>query len=146
MTTTPSTVLNTAASALTTSTGHTWAVATPFPVRVNGVRVGRIFMPYHSVPKGLEGWQYEADIVLQTELMVPDSADIAALAYDYAKDLHQYVKPAFSGHSIEARNGDRHCGIEILNRQNVEQLPANIVLISTTHLYRVQFKAALLSL
>jgi hypothetical protein len=68
------------------------------------------------------------------------SSDIAALSIDYSINLGAFVKSAFSGVALETRNQDRHAAIMITNRSDNETLTADVVLISTVHLYRVQFK------
>jgi len=142
-----SSILSTGAGTLTTATGHAWAAAIPFDVPVRGTRQGRLFVPFLAEPKGLEHWQRETDLILQTQLMVLSTdSNIPELAYDYAIALHSHVKSSFTGVAVQARGGDRHLAVNVTNRQENERLPADVVLITTTHLYTAQAKTGFVSL
>lgn len=133
-----STDLTTFAENLTTETGHEWAINEGFDALVSGVRQGRIYVNWHTIPEGMEQWLYEVSVQFDTRLQSQNSADrLSNIDYSLALNAH-IQKAALDLLDVTPTNGDRHAAVLDDARQNVDVRPGNIDVVTTTHLYTVQ--------
>ncbi|MEM6432376.1 MAG: hypothetical protein AAF773_00745 [Cyanobacteria bacterium P01_D01_bin.115] len=134
-----STALATLATDLTTESGHDWALGTPFDPLETGIRQGRIFVNYHSIPEALEDSVVYVTVEFQTRLLAADDADRVG-NIDYSIELNRHIqRAAYNRIELEPVNGDRHGALLNSAWQNIDSRPDDINEVSTTHFYQIQF-------
>lgn len=122
------------ATALATLTGHEWEVYDDFNALRQGVRQGRIFVSFLSIPDGFENpiGHYEvrqaASIAIHTRLKFSSDSSRVTEAIDYPAALPDFVFRAAetAGVEIVADNGDRHAAIEVNLRPQIDTSPDKI--------------------
>lgn len=132
--------------ALATQTDHPWTIGADFPAPVAGVRHGIVVVPWHTIPRGLEQWDYTLQVIFKTELQARDDAQKLS-NIDYSLELNGLIKKAARNIlDLDADNGDRHAALLINGRQNTDEKPGDINVVGTTHLYTAKHAADLVAL